>query len=377
MAIRLTQCVRDSDTVSRLGGDEFIILLYPIDGPQGAAKLAKKILAAFAEPFVLEGQEYTISPSIGISVFPDDGNQVDTLIRQADTAMYQAKEKRNAYQFFHAGMNAITAERLKLENDLRRGLKQQEFFLHYQPKAELRTGAIIGVEALVRWQHPELGVVYPDKFISIAEETGLILPLGEYVLRSACRQAKKWQQDGLPAVRVAVNLSMAQLYQSNLRNMVEDVLRECDLPAACLELEVTETMVMQNPERTIQILRELKAMGVHISLDDFGTGYSSLSYLQQLPLDTIKVDRSFMQNFRRDSDDYGIVKAAIELTHSLKMSVIVEGVETVEQLQILRRLKCDAIQGYLLSPPVPPETIAQMLRQPDSTAFFCEQECKI
>jgi len=363
VAVRLSQCLGENDTVSRLGGDEFILLLYPSDGPT-AAKTAEKILSAFTEPFVLEGQEYAITPSIGISMYPDDGDHVDKLIRHADTAMYEAKEKRNAYRFFHSSMNVYTAERLKLENELRKGLKQQEFFLHYQPKLDLRTGTIIGVEALVRWQHPELGVVYPNKFITVAEESGLILPLSEYVLRAACRQAKQWRQEGLTTVRVAVNLSMAQLYQSNLRKVVEDVLQEFNLPATCLELEVTETMVMQQPDRTIQILRDLKAMGIHISLDDFGTGYSSLSYLQQLPLDSIKVDRSFMRNFQKDSDNYAIVKAAIELTHNLKMSVIVEGVETEEQLEMLRQLNCDAIQGYLLSPPVPPQTIAEMLRHP-------------
>lgn len=363
VAERLKRCVRESDTVSRFGGDEFIILLADLSSQEGAVKVAEKILEALAQPFVLEGQEYFISASIGISLYPIDGNDEETLFRNADMAMYRAKERGNHYQFFLPSMGVLSLERLKLENDLRKALERKEFFLHYQPKVDLNTGEIIGVEALVRWQHPELGMVSPGKFIPLAEETGLILPLGEWVLRSACRQNKTWQEEGLPPVRVAVNLSMAQFQQKNLTEMIAVTLKETGLSPHFLELEVTESVIMRNLETTIRVFQELKEMGIQISLDDFGTGYSSLSYLKQLPFDALKIDQSFIRDIKTSPDEMSIVRAVIDLAHSLKMKVITEGVETEEQIHVLRFCQCDEIQGYYFSPPVSAEEFKELLQK--------------
>ena len=362
-AERLTRCVRKSDTVSRFGGGEFVILLSDLSDPQDTAKVAEKILEGLSQPFVLKGQEYAISTSIGISLYPTDGNDGEILVRNADMAMYHAKEGGNHYQFFLSSMGVLSSERLKLENDLRKALERKEFFLHYQPKVDLNTGEIISVEALVRWQHPELGMVSPVKFIPLAEETGLILPLGEWVLRTACRQNKAWQEAGLPPVRVAVNLSMAQFQQKNLTEMITLALKETGLSPHFLELEVTESVIMRNPETTSQILQELKELGIQISLDDFGTGYSSLSYLRQLPLDALKIDQSFIRNIKTNPDEMSIVKAIIDLAHSLKMKVITEGVETEDQVQVLRSCQCDEIQGYYFSPPVSAEEFKELLHK--------------
>lgn len=360
VAERLRRCVRETDMISRFGGDEFVLLLSDLSSREDAVQVAETIFEALTQPFVLNGQEYSISTSMGISLYPADGKDGETLIRNADTAMYRAKEQRNHYQFFMPSLSLLSSERLKLGNDLRKALKREELLLQYQPKVDLTTGELIGVEALVRWRHPELGIISPLKFIPIAEETGLILPLGEWVLNTACRQIKTWQEEGLPPVRVAVNLSMAQFQQKDLAERIAGILKESGLPPHLLELELTESMVMQNPETTSQLLQELKEIGIQISLDDFGTGYSSLSYLKRLPIDAIKMDRSFVQNLPNE-EDTSLVRAIINLAHSLNMKVTAEGVETEEQIRILSSCQCDEIQGYYFSPPVSAEEIKELL----------------
>jgi diguanylate cyclase (GGDEF)-like protein len=354
VARRLRAVLRKADTLARLGGDEFVLVLNEIAAARDAESVASKLLASLAVPVVLSGIEVQISASIGISLFPQDGVDAESLLKHADAAMYHAKKNgRNAFQFFAPVMNVFARERLELESGLRRALAQSEFELHYQPKVDVGTGRIESAEALIRWRHPKRGLTAPSGFIPIAEETGLIVPIGEWVLREACRQARAWQTGGLRPLRIAVNLSPQQFKQKSLIATVKNALEAARLDPGYLELELTESAVMHDAESSIQVLRQLSTLGVRISVDDFGTGYSSLSYLRRLPLDKLKIDRSFIREVVASRDDAEIVRAIISLAHSLHLKVIAEGVETAEQLSFLRGLGCDQYQGFHCSPPVP------------------------
>ncbi len=354
VADRLHGCLRESDTAGRLGGDEFVVLIEESPQPEHVAAVAQKILAAVARPFILDAQEFHLTASIGISTYPVDGADIHSLLKNADISMYRAKEQgKNNYQFYSAQMNVHTLERLALESNLRRALERNEFLLHYQPKIDIGSGRITGMEALVRWQQPARGLIPPAQFIPLAEETGLIVPIGEWVLKTACAQNKSWQEHGLPPLRVAVNLSARQFGHETLLQDVARVLTETGLDPAALELEITESMVMHNPERAVILLTKLKAMGIHLSIDDFGTGYSSLNYLKRFPIDSVKIDRSFIQDLPGDSDDAAITQAIIAMAHSLRLKVIAEGVETEEQLSFLRNHGCDEMQGNYFSKPLP------------------------
>ena len=353
VALRLTGCLRDSDTVGRFGGDEFVVLLEEMPQPTNIAAVANKVLAAVAKPFILGTQEFHLTASIGISTFPADSSDLQSLLKNADVAMYRAKEQGNNYQYYSTQMNVHSLERLALESDLRHALERNEFLLHYQPKVDIASGRITGMEALVCWQQPGKALIPPAQFIALAEETGLIVPIGEWVLRTACAQNKSWQEQGLPPLRIAVNLSARQFAHERLLQDVEKVLNETGLDPALLELEITESMVMHDPERTVTLLGKLKSMGVSISIDDFGTGYSSLNYLKRFPIDSVKIDRSFIKDLPMDGDDAAITVAIIAMAHGLKLNVIAEGVETAEQLRFLREHKCDEMQGYYFSKPVP------------------------
>ena len=364
VAERLSSCLRAEDTVARLGGDEFVVLLGDIASPNAVSTIAQKLLDTLAAPIMIEQQQQSVSVSVGISVYPEDGASLRELMSNADSAMYHAKKMGRAnYQFFAPQMNAAASTRLKLEQALRLGLQRNEFSLHYQPKVDVSTGAVVAMEALVRWHCPERGLVAPGEFISVCEEIGLIIPLGAWVLREACRQNRAWQLAGLPQLRVAVNLSAYQFRQNDLPEFVATVLREEGLAPSCLELEVTESVVMHNPADAACILQRLHAQGIHISVDDFGTGYSSLSYLKQFRLDTLKIDRSFVSHISTDADDAAIVRSVIALAHSLRLKVIAEGVETDEQLAYLRELGCDEYQGYLRSKPLPAAQFEDLLRK--------------
>ncbi len=359
---RLKSCVRAGDTVSRQGGDEFVIMMPDIESAESAARAAEKLLDAVAKPYFIDGHDLGISTSIGISLYPDDGLDLDTLLKNTDAAMYHAKERgRNNYQFFAQDMNVKALERLTLQTSLRRALERGEFLLHYQAQIDIVSERIVGMEALIRWQHPEFGLVPPGKFIPIAEDSGLIMAIGEWVLYEACRQNKKWQADGLPRLRMAVNLSAHQFRQYNLIETVAGVLAKTGLDAHCLELELTESLIMQHVEENITTLEKLSAMGVQISIDDFGTGYSSLSYLKRFPIDRLKIDQSFVRDITVDPDDAAINSAIIAMAKSLKLKVIAEGVESREQLIFLRRQGCDEAQGYYFSKPLPAEKFAQLL----------------
>ncbi len=361
---RLVACVREGDTVARLGGDEFSLILSDVAREEDVPKVVTKIFNALSKPFTVAGHELYITASIGISLCPNDGKDPEMLLRNADAAMYRVKEQgRNNYQYYLPEMNAKAAERLAMENSLHKALEREEFLLHYQPMVDLRTGRIIGMEALVRWNSPDLGMVPPTKFISLAEETGLIFPLGEWVLWTACMQNKSWQTAGLAPVRVAVNLSARQFQQQNLLEMITRVLEKTGLSPNFLELELTESMLMQKQEAIFTTLSKLDAMGIQISIDDFGTGYSSLSYLKRFPVHKLKIDQSFVHDIITDPDGGAITAAIIVMAHSLKLKVIAEAVETEEQLQSLRLLQCDEIQGYLFSKALPPEEATKLLAE--------------
>ncbi|MBF0554388.1 MAG: EAL domain-containing protein [Nitrospirae bacterium] len=352
-ASRLPKCVRESDTVAHAGADEFVIILPLLERVQEVSLVADKILDAFSTPFYLDVQECFISMSIGISIYPDDGDDIDTLLKNSDVAMYQAKVKGgNSYQFYNADMNSSALRRLKLENNLRKALEKNEFVLHYQPKIDLNLWSVSGVEALIRWLNPQFGMISPVEFVPLAEETGLIIAIGEWVLRTACAQAKHWQDIGHNGILMSVNLSARQFKSQNLVLSIKNILKETGLAPESLELELTETVVMDDAEKAIKILREIKNMGIHIAIDDFGMGYSSLSYLKRFPIDCLKIDRSFVSEITTDTDDAAIATAIIAMSHSLKLKVIAEGVETDGQLEFLRALDCDEAQGYLFSKPL-------------------------
>ena len=364
VAKRIGDCTRESDTLARLGGDEFAIILNDVTEAEGAAKVADRIFKRFSRPFDLGHQEVVVTTSIGIALFPDDADNTDNLLKHADTAMNNAKQEgKNTYRYFTSEMNHSALERLQLESKLRQAVELGQFILHYQPRIDLKTGCLNGMEALVRWLHPEDGLISPGRFVPIAEETGLIVPMGEWILMEACRQARKWIDAGYAPLRVAVNLSGRQFRQPGLLELVESTLETTGLHPSHLELEITESMVMHDVEGVIQIMHRLKDMGIHLSIDDFGTGYSSLSYLQRFPIHTLKVDQSFVRNMMENRGDSDIVRAIISLGHSLNLNVLAEGVETEEQLAALCRLDCDEMQGFLYSRPLPPEEFEQLLRK--------------
>ncbi len=356
--------LREIDVIARLGGDEFVILIEEVDDLTQITGVAQRVLSAAMKPMVIMGQECRITASIGISVYPKDAQDEQTLMKNADLAMYLAKEEgKNNYQFYTPKMKSQSFERLSLETNLRHALERQEFYLHYQAKLDFKTGGITGVEALLRWQNPDLGNVSPTRFIPMAEETGLIVPIGRWVLKTACSQNVAWQSQGLATVCMAVNLSIRQLMDDTLVPDIRAVLKESGLAPSLLELEITESMLMQDPERVIKILTEIKKMGVRLAIDDFGTGYSSLGQLKRFPIDTLKVDRSFIRDLSRNSEDRGITEAIIAMGKTLSLTVIAEGVETEEQEAFLRSHACDEMQGYYFSKPTPPDQFAELLRK--------------
>jgi diguanylate cyclase (GGDEF)-like protein/PAS domain S-box-containing protein len=367
IARRLKATLRENDTVARVGGDEFQVVACNVAGSVDAARIAEKLMRTLGEPFVLEDQELHVTASLGVSLFPRDGASGELLLKYADTALYEAKgEGRNAYRFFSPEMNAQAHGRLRLENDLRRAVERHELELHYQPQLDLASGEVCGVEALVRWRHPVRGLVLPNAFIPLAEETGLVLGIGEWVLNEACRQVALWQREGLAdnlsPLRVAVNISARQLQRPGLDGAVRRALALSGLPADCLELEITESSVMLDPLHAQSVLQSLRELGVQLSIDDFGTGYSSLAYLKRLPLDRLKIDRSFIGGIPADRDDAAIVETIIVMTHKLGLRVIAEGVETLEQRLQLVRQGCDEMQGFLLAHPVPAGELPALLK---------------
>jgi diguanylate cyclase (GGDEF)-like protein/PAS domain S-box-containing protein len=362
VARRLYTCVRSSDTVSRQGGDEFVILLWEVRHSEDAAVTAQKILQTVREPHQIGQHELHITASIGIVTYPDDGLDAETLMKNADFAMYHAKDSgRDNFQFFKSEINVRAIERQALEDQLRHAIEREELLLHYQPKINLATGGIIGIEALLRWRHPERGLVPPRQFIAIAEECSLIIPIGRWVLREACRQARVWQTSGLSPVCIAVNVSAVELRTPGFAAGVRDILKETGLPPHCLELELTETALVDDSRSIVDVLRELKEIGVLLALDDFGTGYSSLSYLKRFPIDALKIDQSFVRDITTDDDDAGIVTAVIGMGKNLHMRVVAEGVETRDQLAMLQEHGCPQGQGYYFSRPVPAKEFGQLL----------------
>jgi diguanylate cyclase (GGDEF)-like protein len=358
LADRIRRCMREGDTLARFGGDEFTLLIPRIEDVENVAKVAAEILETLDRPFVVSDRELFMSASIGISVYPADGLDAETLVRNADTAMYRAKDSgRDNYQLYAPAMNALALERLALENLLRKAISQQELVLHYQPLVDANSRSVVGFEALVRWQHPELGLLSPGQFISVAEMSGLIIPIGEWVLHTALRQLRTWRHMFGTDLRMSVNLSARQFQQPDLADQIRAAVEEHDVPPTSVELEITESHAMQNAERTIGTLRELKEIGVRIAIDDFGTGYSSLSYLKRFPIDTLKLDQAFVRGVLSDPSDAAIVSAVISMAHSLDLEVVAEGVETAEQLSFLQSRQCDRIQGYYFSAPL---TAAEM-----------------
>jgi diguanylate cyclase (GGDEF)-like protein/PAS domain S-box-containing protein len=363
VAERLKKDRREEDTVARLGSDEFAIILENLSEQAGAVSVAEKILLAMEMPFHIHDYEFFVSCSIGVSLFPKDGEEVEVLLKNTDTALHRAKENgRNTVQFYAQAMNRQALDRLVMEHNLRHALARQELELHYQPQVELINGQIIGVEALLRWRHPQLGLVSPAEFIPLAEETGLIVSIGEWVLKTACAQGKSWQSEGIAPIRVAVNLSPRQFMQTNLTDMIKETLTETGLEPHYLDLEITESLIVKNVEEVIPILHTLKGIGVQLSIDDFGTGYSSLSYLKRFPIDQIKIDKAFVQDINTDLDDSAIALAVIAMAHSMKLKVLAEGVETKNQLSFLKSNQCDEMQGFYLSCPLPVAETTQLLQ---------------
>jgi diguanylate cyclase (GGDEF)-like protein/PAS domain S-box-containing protein len=362
VARRLSACVRSSDTVSRQGGDEFVILLWEVRHAEDAAVTADKILHALRQSHFIDGHELHVTGTIGIVTYPEDGMDAETLMKNADVAMYHAKEcGRDNYKFFKASMNVRALERRSVEGDLRHAVERGELLLHYQPKFDLRTSAMSGVEALIRWRHPERGLLAPVQFIPIAEECGLIVPIGRWVIREACRQARAWQAAGLPPTCTAVNISPVELRAADFASSLRAILKASGLEPRYLELELTETFLLQDSGATLETLRELKEIGVLLALDDFGTGYSSLTNLKRFPIDNLKIDRSFVRAMTTDADDAGIVTAVIGMGKNLHMSVVAEGVETREQLEFLQEHNCPQGQGFYCGRPLPAAELGQLL----------------
>ena len=373
VSTRLLGCVRDTDTISRQGGDEFVLLLGELAESDAAMPAISMVLQRLDEPFFAEGHELSTSASIGVTLYPDDGQDFDTLRKKADMAMYRAKEAgRNTYRFFDEAMNVEALEHLQLRNGLRRALDRHELVLHYQPQVDLRTQRVIGAEALIRWNHPELGMVSPGRFIPVAEDSGLIVPIGEWVIGEACRQAVAWQGLGLPALLMAVNLSAVQFKRGNVEDTVTQALAASGLAPHLLELELTESILVQNVEQVLATLKRIKALGVKLSIDDFGTGYSSLSYLKRFDIDKLKIDQSFIRDLATDPDDAAIVNAIIQMARSLGLRTIAEGVETADMLHRLQGFGCDEAQGYYLARPMPADEFPAyfLTRSEDATDWM-------
>jgi diguanylate cyclase (GGDEF)-like protein/PAS domain S-box-containing protein len=354
VAVRLQAALREEDSVARMGGDEFTVLLGDLKTTDDAAKIAQKVLDTVAQPLIIDDTELFLTTSIGIAIFPSDGDTAEELLANADRAMYRAKDAgRSSYQMFTPAMNSRAVERLSLESDLRHAVDRNELELYYQPQINIASGRITGVEALVRWNRPGFGVVGPKDFIPVAEETRLIVPMGEWVLREACRQAKEWQNGGSPGFRMAVNLSPRQFQHSDLPQLIASALERSGLAPGDLELEITESLAMQNTTRTIATLHRLREMGVQIAIDDFGTGHSSLNYLRSFPIDSVKIDQEFVQEIEASAADRAIVSAVIGMARGLRLRVTAEGVETDRQLEFLREQGCEEVQGFLFGEPVP------------------------
>lgn len=353
MASRLLACVREGDTIARFGGDEFAGLLNDVASPEDVAPIVGKFLEALAPPFVIDGHELFVGGSIGVSLYPDDGADPQTLMKNADTAMYCAKQRGgNSSEFYYAGMNENALARLGMETGLRHALDRQEFIVHYQPQIDLKNGDVVGFEALLRWERPDVGPVSPKEFIPVLEETGLIVPVGEWMLRTACEQHRAWRAAGLPPLRMAVNISSRQFEASDLPETLQRVMQDATMPAEFLELEITESILMKNAARDMQALQALNAIGMRFAIDDFGTGYSSLIYLKRFPIDILKIDKAFVRDITDNGDDAAIVRAIITMAHSLGIQALAEGVETREQVEFLRQQGCDLAQGYYFSPPL-------------------------
>ncbi|HWP69103.1 MAG TPA: EAL domain-containing protein [Rectinemataceae bacterium] len=364
IAARFKKSLRAADIVGRLGGDEFIILIEEVKELDQVAIVAHKILVNTMKPIMLLGEECRITASIGIGVYPKDGEDEQSLMKNADIAMYYAKEEgKNNYQFYSKSIRTLSVERLAIETNLRLALERNEFSLHYQAKFDFKTNVISGVEALLRWQNPELGTVTPTQFIPVAEETGLIIPIGKWVLRTACAQNVAWQKQGLPPVCVSMNLSPRQVADDNLIHDIGSTLKDTGMAPNLLELEISESMVMHNPTRMISVLTEIKNMGVRLAIDDFGTSYSSLAQIKHFPFDTLKVDRSFIRNISEDAEDKAIAKAIIAMGKTLSLTVVAEGVETMEEMNFLKENSCDEMQGYYFSKPIMPEQFAELMRK--------------
>lgn len=360
----ITRPGEEGITIARMGGDEFVILLPDIKNDLDAGRVANRIVETLSKPFMIDQQELFITASIGISLCPADGNDFETLVKNADTAMYRAKSQgRNNYQFYTAEMNARAMDRLKIETRLRRAVEQDEFLLNYQPQIDLKSGRIAGMEALIRWHQPELGLVSPADFIPLAEEIGLIIPIGEWALRTVCRQISAWQEDGFVAPRIAINVSAKQFYMQHLPDQIAQILAETGLNADQIEIELTESVLIKNVDVAVSNLHRIKKMGIQISIDDFGTGYSSLAYLKRLPIDILKIDQSFVRDLTNNPADAAIINSIITLAHSLKLRVIAEGVETEAQLKFLKSHGCDEAQGYYFSRPLPVDQIPALLKK--------------
>ena len=364
VAQRLTSCVRESDTVARFGGDEFAVLLTQIPRAQDAANVARAIKQALDQAFIFDDQEIFVSSSIGISMYPHDGRDTAGLLKTAGVALDRAKvQGGNNFHFYTAGGTTRALKQLVLESNIRSGLEHSEFIVHYQPQVDVRGFQLVGMEALVRWHHPSFGVLYPGEFVSLAEESGLIIALGDFVLRTACAQNKAWQDKGLMPLRMSVNFSARQFQQATFIADVAHILKETNLDPRWLELELTESSVMKDPEEAIEKLHELKLMGISVAIDDFGTGYSSLNYLKRFPIDTLKIDKSFVSDVCKDPHDTAIVRAIIHLGHALDLAVVAEGVETKEQLQYLSALECDVVQGFLFSKAISAKAFEELLME--------------
>ncbi len=379
VSLRLSDCLRKCDSIARLSSDIFAITLENINKIDDIHQVVKNLLDNISEPFHIDKHEIYITSSAGISIYPTDGTELSLLQRNAEAAMYKAKEEgRNSYQFYKTEMNEKSYQRMMLENSLRLALDKNEFLLHYQPQVDLRTGRILGAEALLRWQHPELGLVSPADFIPTLEETDLIIPVGEWVLKTACQQAKKWHQSGLgEELRISVNLSSRQFVKPGIIETIERVLKEAEMSPHLLEVEITEGTVMHNIQTTIESLRSISAMGVRVAIDDFGIGYSSLAYLKRFPVDTLKIDRAFIRDLTTDPDDEAITSLIVAMARSLKLDVIAEGVETNNQLLFLKSTGCDHIQGFLFSKPLPEDQFVKLLKDDHRLSFETKDFCHV